>query len=89
MCPALIKKKTESSKPTERTTSWIQSNFNRPMDFDKDRQSNTIALKLVMSSITVVGKRLDFDSHSLGCTALNIRTPQYRTYLFFFPLKII
>ena len=72
LCPALIKKKTESSKPTERTTSWIQSNFNRPMDFDKDRKSNTIALKLVMSSITVVGKRLDFDSHSLGCTALNI-----------------
>ena len=46
------------------------------MDFDKDRQSNTIALKLVMSSITVVGKRLDFDSHSLGYIALNIRTPQ-------------
>lgn len=89
MCAALIKKKTESSKPTERTTSWIQSNFNRPMDFDKDRQSNTIALKLVMSSITVVGKRLDFDSHSLGYIALNIRTPQYRTYLFFLPLKII
>lgn len=89
MCPALIKKKTESSKPTERTTIWIQSNVNHPMDFDKDRQSNTIALKLVMSSITVVGKRLDFDSHSLGYIALNIRTPQYRTYLFFLPLKII
>ena len=41
-----------------------------------------------MSSITVVGKRLDFDSHSLGYIALNIRTPQYRTYLFFLPLKI-
>lgn len=69
LCPVLIKNKTGSSKPTERIINCIQSNFNRWMDFDKDRQSNTIELIRVMSSITVVGKRLDFDSHCFGyCT---------------------
>ena len=69
LCPVLIKNKTESSKPSERVINCIQSNFNRSMDFDKDRQSNTIELIRVMSSITVVGKRLDFDSHCFGyCT---------------------